>query len=55
MINVLQYKENSVIPKFIECESMSRLKSIIFNDEIISKIIGALEGNKAHGHDDISV
>ena len=38
LINVLQYK-TSVIPKFIECESTSRLKSIVFNDESILKIM----------------
>ena len=34
---------------------MNRLTSIIFNDESILKIIRALDVNKAHGHDDISI
>ena len=45
----------SVIPNFIECESMNRLILINFNDESILKIIRALDVNKAHGHDDISI
>ena len=48
-------QNNSVIPNFIECESMNRLISITFNDEIILKIIRVLDVNKAHDHDDISV
>ena len=48
-------QNNSVIPNFIECESMNRLTSINFNDESILKIIRALDVNKAHGHDDISI
>ena len=28
-------QNNSVIPNIIECESMNRLKSIVFNDESI--------------------
>ena len=48
-------KKNSIIPKLIECESMNRLTSIVFNDESISKIIRALDVNKTHGHDIISV
>ena len=48
-------QNNSVIPNFIECESMNRLTSITFNDEIILKIIRVLDVNKAHDHDDISV
>ena len=34
---------------------MNRPTSIIFNDESILKIIRALDVNKAHGHDDISI
>ena len=48
-------QNNSVIPNFIECESMNRLTSTSFNDESILKIIRALDVNKAHGHDDISI
>ena len=48
-------QNNSVIPKFIECESMNRLTSISFNNESVLKIIKALDINKTHGHDDISV
>ena len=48
-------QNNSVIPNFIECESMDRLTSIIFNDKRILKIIRALDVKKAHGHDDISI
>ena len=29
--------------------------SIVFNDESILKIIRAIDVNKAHGHDDISI
>ena len=48
-------KKNSINPKLIECESMNRLTSIVFNDQSISKIIRALDVNKTHGHDIISV
>ena len=48
-------ENNSVIPNFSECESMNRLTSIVFNDESILKIIRALDANKVHGHDDISI
>ena len=48
-------QNNSVIPNFIESESMNRLASIVFNDESILKIIRALDVNKAHSHDDISI
>ena len=34
---------------------MNRLTSIVFNDESILKIIRALDVNKAHGHDDMSI
>ena len=34
---------------------MNRLTSIVFNDESILKIIRALDINKAHGHDEISI
>ena len=45
-------QKNSVIPNFIECESM---KSVSLNDGNILKIIRALDVNKAHGYDDISI
>ena len=48
-------QNNSVIPNFIKYESTNRLTSIVFNDESILKIIRALDVNKAHGHDDISI
>ena len=48
-------QNNSFIPNFIECKSTNRLTSIVFNDESILKIIRALDVNKAHGHDDISI
>ena len=35
-------QSNSAIPNFIECESIKRLKSIVFNDESILKIVRAL-------------
>ena len=46
---------DTVIPNFIECESMKRLSSIVFNDEIILKIIRILDLNKARSRDDTSV
>ena len=48
-------QNNSVIPNFLEFESMNRLTSIVFNDESILKTIRALHVKKAHGHDDISI
>ena len=48
-------QNNSVIPNFIECESMNRFTSIVFTDESILKIIMALDVNKAHDHDDTSI
>ena len=45
-------QNNSAIPNFTECESMSRLTSLVFNYESILKIIRVLDVNKAH--DDIS-
>ena len=47
--------QNNVILNFTEWESINRLTSIVFNDEIILKIIRALDANKAHGHDDILI
>ena len=35
--------QNSVVPNFIERESMNRLTSIVFHDESIIKIIRALD------------
>ena len=48
-------QNNSVVPYFIGCESMSWLISMVFNDESTLKIIKALDVNKTHGHDDISM
>ena len=39
-------QNNSVIPNFIECKSMDRLTSIVFNDKRILKIIRALDVKK---------
>ena len=44
-----------------ECSSQTilytskRLSSVVFDDQDITKIIRALNINKAHGHDDISI
>ena len=35
--------------------TQSRLSSISFNEDEILKIVRALNTNKAHGHDDISI
>ena len=48
-------QNNSFILNFIECELISILTSIIFNDGIILKIIKALDVNKAHDHDYLSI
>ena len=36
-------------------ESMSRLTSIVFNDESILKVLMELDVNKAHGYEDVSI
>ena len=38
-----------------DLETETRLISIIFSNNDILKIIGSLDINKAHGHDDVSV
>ena len=48
-------QNNSFILNFIECDLMSILTSIVFNDGIILKIIKALDVNKAYDHDYLSI
>ena len=46
---------SSVIPNSLNYVSSARLPSFCFNKEVILKIINALNINKAHGHDGISI
>ena len=46
---------NSTLPNSLQYVSAARLSSFYFNEEVILKIIYALNINKAHGHDDISI
>ena len=46
---------NSTLPNSLQYVSTARLSSFSFNEEVILKIINALNINKAHGHDDISI
>ena len=46
---------NSTLPNSLQYVSPARLSSFYFNEEVILKIIYALNINKAHGHDDISI
>ena len=46
---------NSTIPNSLNYVSSARLSSFCVNEEVILKIINALNINKAHGHDDISI
>ena len=46
---------DSEIPDEISFVTSERLSSVIFDDQDIIKIIRALNENKAHGHDDISI
>ena len=46
---------NSVLPNSIQDVSAARLSSFSFDEEVILKIINALNINKARGHDDISI
>ena len=46
---------NSVLPNSLQSVSATMLSSFSFNEEVILKIINALNINKAHGHDDISI
>ena len=48
-------KNNSVLPVNQMFLTQSRLSSISFNEDEILKIVRALNINKAHGHDDISI
>ena len=46
---------NSTLPNSLQYVSAARLSSFSFNEEVILKIINALNINKVHGHDDISI
>ena len=48
-------KNNNVLPVNQMFLTQSRLSSICFNEDEILKIVRALNINKAHGHDDISI
>ena len=48
-------KNNSVLPVNQMFLTQSRLSSISFNEDEILKIVRALNINKAHGHDNISI
>ena len=46
---------NSTIPNLLNYVSSARLSSFCVNEEVISKIINALNISKEHGQDDISI
>ena len=46
---------NSTIPNSLNYVSSARLSSFCVNEEVILNIINALNINKAHGHDGISI
>ena len=46
---------NSTLPNSLQDVSAARLSSFSFDEEVILKIINALNIIKAHGHDDISI
>ena len=46
---------NSTVPNSLQYVPNARLSSFSFNEEVILKIINALNINKAHEHDDISI
>ena len=46
---------NSTIPNSLNSVSSARLSSFSVNEEVILEIINALNINKAHGQDDISI
>ena len=48
-------KNSSVLPVNQMFLTQSRLSCISFNEDEILKIVRALNINKAHGHDDISI
>ena len=45
----------SVLPTLLEHEFEARFSKINFSDDQILKILRALDINKAHGHDEISI
>ena len=45
----------SVLPTLLEHDSEARFSKISFSDDQILKILRALDINKAHGHDEISI
>ena len=51
----MRYQECSTVPDSLQYASIARSYSFCFNKEVILKIINALNINKAHTHDDISV
>ena len=46
---------NSTIPNLLNYVSAARLSSFSFNEEVILKVVNALNINRAHGNDDISI
>ena len=46
---------NSTLPNSLQYVSAAKFSSLSFNEEVILKIINALNINKVHGHDDISI
>ena len=48
-------QNDSVLPALLEHECDARLSKINFSDDQILKILRALDINKAHGHDEISM
>ena len=48
-------KNDSVLPTLLEHDSEARFSKISFSDDQILKILRALDINKAHGHDEISI
>ena len=48
-------KNDNVLPTLLEHESEARFSKITFTDVQIFKTLKALDINKAHGHDEISI
>ena len=48
-------KNDSVLPTLLEHESEARFSKITFTNDQVLKIPMALDINKAHGHDEISI
>ena len=46
---------SSTVPNSPQYVSTATLSSFYFNEEVISKIVNALNTDKAHGNDDISI